>query len=57
MKNTAINSTVLNAPKMVGMEAGSLFDVCNHFNSAMIEMIAMCDLVSAKNVYIIRKKT
>lgn len=34
-----------------------LLDVHNHFHSAVIEMIAVCDLVYAKNVSTIRKQT
>lgn len=34
-----------------------LLDVHNHFHSAVIEMIAVCDLVYAKNIYTIRKQT
>lgn len=41
---------------MAGMEAGTLFDVCNHFNSAVIEMNVVCRLVSAKEIDTIRKR-
>lgn len=34
-----------------------LLDVHNHFHSAVIEMIAVCDLVYAENIYTIRKQT